>query len=337
MTYREALAWGQEQLRAAEVPDFSLDAGYLLEFTSGRKHVDLVLNGSEQMTDALFEKYHDCVRRRARRIPLQQITGSQIFMGLDFIVNEHVLCPRQDTETLVEEGLAILASLRSGGAKNSQADEDREIRLLDLCTGSGCILISLLALARGQEPPIHGLAGSAGCKFAFEEKDPPIRGLAGPAGCKFASEEKDPPIHGLAADLSPEALAVARENAKRNGVSAAFVLSDLFAEIEGSFDLITANPPYIPSGQLEDLMPEVRDHEPRMALDGDEDGLAFYRRIAGQAPDYLREGGWLLMEIAFDQGQAVRQMLADGPFEEIEIIQDLSGRDRVLKGRMIHV
>ena len=297
MTYREALAWGQEQLRMAEVPDFALDAGYLLEFTSGRKHIDLVLDGREQMTDALFEKYRDCVRRRARRIPLQQITGSQAFMGLDFMVNEHVLCPRQDTETLVEEGLTILASLQSGSAKNGQANADREIRLLDLCTGSGCILISLLALARGQETPIHGLA----------------------------------------ADLSPEALAVARENAKRNGVSAAFVLSDLFAEIEGSFDLITANPPYIPSGQLEDLMPEVRDHEPRMALDGDEDGLAFYRRIAGQAPDYLREGGWLLMEIAFDQGQAVRQMLADGPFEEIEIIQDLSGRDRVLKGRMIHV
>lgn len=297
MTYREALAWGQEQLRMAEVPDFALDAGYLLEFTSGRKHIDLVLDGREQMTDALFEKYRDCVRRRAQRIPLQQITGSQAFMGLDFMVNEHVLCPRQDTETLVEEGLTILASLQSGSAKNRQANADREIRLLDLCTGSGCILISLLALARGQETPIHGLA----------------------------------------ADLSPEALAVARENAKRNGVSAAFVLSDLFAEIEGSFDLITANPPYIPSGQLEDLMPEVRDHEPRMALDGDEDGLAFYRRIAGQAPDYLREGGWLLMEIAFDQGQAVRQMLSDGPFEEIEIIQDLSGRDRVLKGRMIHV
>lgn len=297
MTYREALAWGQEQLRTAEVPDFALDAGYLLEFTSGRKHIDLVLDGREQMPDALFEKYRDCVRRRAQRIPLQQITGSQAFMGLDFMVNEHVLCPRQDTETLVEEGLTILALLQSGSAKNSQANADREIRLLDLCTGSGCILISLLALARGQETPIHGLA----------------------------------------ADLSPEALAVARENAKRNGVSAAFVLSDLFAEIEGSFDLITANPPYIPSGQLEDLMPEVRDHEPRMALDGDEDGLAFYRRIAGQAPDYLREGGWLLMEIAFDQGQAVRQMLADGPFEEIEIIQDLSGRDRVLKGRMIHV
>ena len=297
MTYLEALAWGQEQLRMAEVPDFALDAGYLLEFTSGRKHIDLVLDGREQMTDVLFEKYRDCVRRRAQRIPLQQITGSQAFMGLDFMVNEHVLCPRQDTETLVEEGLAILASLQSGSAKNRQANADREIRLLDLCTGSGCILISLLALARGQETPIHGLA----------------------------------------ADLSPEALAVARENAKRNGVSAAFVLSDLFAEIEGSFDLITANPPYIPSGQLEDLMPEVRDHEPRMALDGDEDGLAFYRRIAGQAPDYLREGGWLLMEIAFDQGQAVRQMLADGPFEEIEIIQDLSGRDRVLKGRMIHV
>ena len=297
MTYREALAWGQEQLRMAEVPDFALDAGYLLEFTSGRKHIDLVLDGREQMTEALFAKYRDCVRRRAQRIPLQQITGSQAFMGLDFMVNEHVLCPRQDTETLVEEGLTILASLQSGSAKNRQANADREIRLLDLCTGSGCILISLLALARGQETPIHGLA----------------------------------------ADLSPEALAVARENAKRNGVSAAFVLSDLFAEIEGSFDLITANPPYIPSGQLEDLMPEVRDHEPRMALDGDEDGLAFYRRIAGQAPDYLREGGWLLMEIAFDQGQAVRQMLADGPFEEIEIIQDLSGRDRVLKGRMIHV
>ena len=297
MTYREALTWGKEQLQTAQVPDFALDAGYLLEFASGRRHVDLILSDGEQMPDALLGKYRSCIERRAQRIPLQQITGSQAFMGLDFMVNEHVLCPRQDTETLVEEGLAILASLQSGSAKNGQANADREIRLLDLCTGSGCILISLLALARGQETPIHGLA----------------------------------------ADLSPEALAVARENAKRNGVSAAFVLSDLFAEIEGSFDLITANPPYIPSGQLEDLMPEVRDHEPRMALDGDEDGLAFYRRIAGQAPDYLREGGWLLMEIAFDQGQAVRQMLADGPFEEIEIIQDLSGRDRVLKGRMIHV
>ena len=82
MTYREALAWGQEQLRMAEVPDFALDAGYLLEFTSGRKHIDLVLDGREQMTDALFEKYRDCVRRRAQRIPLQQITGSQAFMGL---------------------------------------------------------------------------------------------------------------------------------------------------------------------------------------------------------------------------------------------------------------
>lgn len=297
MTYREALTWGKEQLQTAQVPDFALDAGYLLEFASGRRHVDLILSDGEQMPDALLGKYRSCIERRAQRIPLQQITGSQAFMGLDFMVNEHVLCPRQDTETLVEEGLTILASLQSGSAKNGQANADREIRLLDLCTGSGCILISLLALARGQETPIHGLA----------------------------------------ADLSPEALAVARENAKRNGVSAAFVLSDLFAEIEGSFDLITANPPYIPSGQLEDLMPEVRDHEPRMALDGDEDGLAFYRRIAGQAPDYLREGGWLLMEIAFDQGQAVRQMLADGPFEEIEIIQDLSGRDRVLKGRMVHV
>ena len=297
MTYREALTWGKEQLQTAQVPDFALDAGYLLEFASGRRHVDLILSDGEQMPDALLGKYRSCIERRAQRIPLQQITGSQAFMGLDFMVNEHVLCPRQDTETLVEEGLTILASLQSGSAKNRQANADREIRLLDLCTRSGCILISLLALARGQETPIHGLA----------------------------------------ADLSPEALAVARENAKRNGVSAAFVLSDLFAEIEGSFDLITANPPYIPSGQLEDLMPEVRDHEPRMALDGDEDGLAFYRRIAGQAPDYLREGGWLLMEIAFDQGQAVRQMLADGPFEEIEIIQDLSGRDRVLKGRMIHV
>lgn len=297
MTYREALTWGKEQLQTAQVPDFALDAGYLLEFASGRRHVDLILSDGEQMPDALLGKYRSCIERRAQRIPLQQITGSQAFMGLDFMVNEHVLCPRQDTETLVEEGLTILASLQSGSAKNGQANADREIRLLDLCTGSGCILISLLALARGQETPIYGLAS----------------------------------------DLSPEALAVARENAKRNGVSAAFVLSDLFAEIEGSFDLITANPPYIPSGQLEDLMPEVRDHEPRMALDGDEDGLAFYRRIAGQAPDYLREGGWLLMEIAFDQGQAVRQMLADGPFEEIEIIQDLSGRDRVLKGRMIHV
>ena len=118
MTYREALTWGKEQLQTAQVPDFALDAGYLLEFASGRRHVDLILSDGEQMPDALLGKYRSCIERRAQRIPLQQITGSQAFMGLDFMVNEHVLCPRQDTETLVEEGLTILASLQSGSAKN---------------------------------------------------------------------------------------------------------------------------------------------------------------------------------------------------------------------------
>ena len=141
----------------------------------------------------------------------------------------------------------------------------------------------------------------------------------------------------LGADISADALAVAEINRARTGLPLSLRRSDLFSEIPERFDVITANPPYIESAEIETLSVEVRDHEPRLALDGAADGLAFYRRIAGQAPDYLREGGWLLMEIAFDQGQAVRQMLADGPFEEIEIIQDLSGRDRVLKGRMIHV
>lgn len=336
MTYREALTWGKEQLQTARVPDFALDAGYLLEFASGRRHVDLILSDGEQMPDALLGKYRSCIQQRAERIPLQQITGSQIFMGLDFLVNEHVLCPRQDTETLVEEGLAILQSLRS--------DADSEIHLLDLCTGSGCILISLLALAQGA----WGFSAasdpgnfSAGALFQgdplmqVQESGEPVSGRKEVSQGRL--NRRGAAIRGLGIDLSPEALAVARENARRNRVSASFALSDLFAEVEGKFDLITANPPYIPSGQVNCLMPEVRDHEPRMALDGEEDGLAFYRRIVGQAPDYLREGGYLLMEIAFDQGQAVRQMLADGPFEGIELIQDLSGMDRVLKGRMIHV
>ena len=345
MTYREALDWGREQLQRAGISDVDPDTGYLMEYVSGMKHMDLMFAGNGQMEDGLLDRYKACIKKRARHIPLQQITGSQNFMGLSFRVNEHVLCPRQDTETLAEEGLKILGRLRgeklkrpahsdSGNILAGMGEEswDGKMHILDLCTGSGCILISLLYLA--QRELGFRLEAKPGASAEARMDEPP---LSDERRGQKREEGGDWSLDGLGTDLSEEALALARENARRNGVPAAFLVSDLFDRLEGTYDLITANPPYIPSGQVDELMPEVRDHEPHMALDGGEDGLAFYRRILAGISAHLNAGGYLLVEIGCDQGEAVKAILADGPFDEIRVVRDLAGRDRVVSGRRIHV
>ena len=273
MTLREAWNHGKKRLTAAEVPDADLDAWYLLEWCTGVSRSHYLAYPDEIISHDQEEQYRASLVKRERRIPLQQITGEQEFMGLSFYVNEDVLIPRQDTEILVEETAKFL---RDG------------MQFLDLCTGSGCILLSLLHLKPG--------------------------------------------VEGTGVDLSPEALKVAEKNRERLGAKAALIQSDLFDKIERAFDVIVSNPPYIKRAEIETLMDEVRLHEPYMALDGHEDGLYFYRKIAEEAPKYLRAGGGLFLEIGCDQGACVAELLRQQGFADVKVVKDLAGLDRVVEG-----
>lgn len=281
MTYREAKMRAAGKLQDAGIENTLAESGFLLEHALGTDRNFYLLHQSEDMPPDEFRIYDALVSKRCTRIPLQHLTGEQEFMGFSFRVNDHVLIPRQDTETLVEEALRIL-----------HQNEGEHPRVLDLCTGSGCIAISLDLLCENAK-----VTGS---------------------------------------DLSEEVLCVAKENARINHSDADFVHSDLFASLstdEGMYDMIVSNPPYIPTQVIETLMPEVRDHEPISALDGHSDGLYFYRRIIKDAASYLQPGGYLLFEIGCEQGEAVADMMRNYNFTDIDVIPDLAGLDRVVRGR----
>ena len=275
MTYRELYESGVNQLKE-HCKEAVLDARLLLEYICHTNRNDLLAHGDREVSEAECKQYDDFIRRRASGEPLQYITGEQDFMGLTFKVNERVLIPRQDTEILVEE---VLKELHDG------------MRILDMCTGSGCILISLLHYSNG--------------------------------------------CQGVGADISEIALQVAAKNAGRLLDSeniAAFLQSNLFEKVTGKFDVIVSNPPYIQSSVIPTLMPEVKDHEPLLALDGAEDGLYFYRRIVQESRDYLSIGGRLYFEIGYDQAEAVSLLMAEAGFKEIRTVKDLAGLDRVVCG-----
>lgn len=278
MKLRACYEWGRLVLEQALVEEAKLEARLLLEYACHMDQSRLILHAEEETEEDSLSVYQELIRRRAERIPLQHLTGTQNFMGLVFKVNRHVLVPRQDTEILAEEALG---SLRQG------------MRILDMCTGSGCILLSILHYADG--------------------------------------------CMGVGADLSKEALEVARDNAARllgdQAERAKLLHSDLFEKVEGRFDLIVSNPPYIASGVIPALMPEVRDHEPKMALDGGEDGLRFYRRIVEECREHLEENGRLCLEIGCDQAEAVSELMKRAGFAGLKVVKDLSGLDRVVCGR----
>lgn len=279
MTYKEAYQQGYQVLVEAGVPDAKLDARLLLEFVCGTSQHDMILNGNRVLTNDEVVRYDEVIAKRASRIPLQHITGVQEFMGYAFTVNEHVLVPRQDTEVLVEETLKVL---KPG------------MQVLDMCTGSGCILLSLLALTKD--------------------------------------------IEGVGVDISTKALEVAKENAKQiseqagKKLNTTFLESDLFSKVEGKFDLIVSNPPYIASAVIDTLEPEVRLHEPLGALDGTADGLFFYKKIITESRQYLNDGAFLLLEIGHDQGEAVSMLMREAGFKEVYVRKDYAGLDRVVAG-----
>ena len=261
---------------------FSLNtAGYLL-----RKQEPLCKAGIEQ-TEILqkLHSFYENFEKRRRRIPLAQILGRQSFYGLDFYVNENVLIPRADTECLVDLVLEDYAELAKQAGKTYA-----EKRILDLCTGSGCIGISVA-------------------------KHLPYQEL-------------------LLVDLSEKALAVAKKNAEKHlGGNVRLLQSDLLTAVQGKrFSLLLSNPPYIVSRVIPGLEREVSEYEPKMALDGGEDGLLFYRRIAKEAKAVLLPGARLYLEIGYDQGESVKDIFQKEGYEEVEVFSDLSGNPRVVRG-----
>lgn len=284
MIYREAYRNGCSRLQDAGIAEAELDARLLLEFVCGTDRNTLLAHGDRELSDEEQSGYDRLLARRVEHVPLQYLTGHQDFMGLDFLVEEGVLIPRQDTEILVEE---VLRNLHDG------------MRILDMCTGSGCILLSLLQYSNACE--------------------------------------------GVGVDLSGDALRIARRNyerfrAEKPQMHADFVQGNLFEGIRNlpdaePFDIIVSNPPYIRTDVIETLMPEVREYEPHMALDGTEDGLFYYREIAKEAGAYLVGGGSLYFEIGYDQAQAVRSIMEQEGFREITVIRDYAGLNRVVCGK----
>ena len=288
-TYSDWHKWGAARLTQAGITEAKLDARLLLEACCHTDYNTLLAHGDRSLSFEEQKSYVNYIEKRERRIPLQYLTGKQEFMGLDFLVNENVLIPRQDTEVLVEE---VMRHFHDG------------MRVLDLCTGSGCILLSLLHYSNGCE--------------------------------------------GVGVDISETALQTAKENAVRilgkrkpDGAQepkALFIQGDLYDGLKTGgldnikFDIIVSNPPYIRRDEISGLMPEVKEYEPVMALDGGEDGLVFYRKIIEGAPEYLNGGGMLFLEIGADQGSDVKEMLIKAGYYEVEIIKDLAGLERVIYG-----
>ena len=289
MNYLEIYKEGESRLKKCEIREAGLDARLLLEFVCHTNRNTLLAHPEREVSIEEENSYFELIARREKREPLQYITGEQDFMGLPFKTGRDTLIPRQDTETLVEEALK---ELHDG------------MEILDLCCGTGCILLSLLWYSND---------------------------------CK-----------GTGTDIDANAIALAKENhtalcerkqaesgaagsTDNSVLDAEFFVSDLFEKVTGKYDIIVSNPPYIPAEIVDTLDPEVKDYEPRKALDGGADGLDFYRILARESKEYLKRGGLVFWEIGYDQGETVSNLLQDEGYKNVEVIKDLAGLNRVVK------
>lgn len=272
---REIYTEGKNRLQKAGVQSYEFDARQLLFFAFSIDANQYLLNQSMPLSreeEKKVNSYFEAIQKRSEKIPLQYITGEQNFCGLDFYVNENVLIPRLDTEVLVEKILEC---------------EEPGQSVMDMCTGSGCIAITLQKLGGFQV---------------------------------------------MAVDISEEALTLARKNAQRNQAQVTFFQSNMFDQLSNTskVDVIVSNPPYIESKVVDELDDEVKKYEPRLALDGMEDGLHFYRILAREGKRFLNEGGRLYAEIGFDQAEAVKEIFGAQGFLDIQVYKDLAGLDRVV-------
>ena len=350
--WADVLNYGKKILKNAGIVEADLDAWYLFEQSFGisraqyflcarenivgstaqkiavqEQHGDLLESGNALECAELWLKeklsvYESTLKKRAARIPLQQIIGQQEFMGLSFFVNEHVLIPRQDTETLVELVL--------------QEQKDKDISILDMCTGSGCIAVSLKKL--GGYAHVEGAdISEEALKVAKRNSEEILENNDVNNDAVNSRTEQIQNCTNLTnnqnkQDNSEERMVSEVRRVSQTGVT--FRHSDMFSSFRETeqFNVIVSNPPYIPSAVIEELEPEVRDHEPRGALDGTADGLYFYRILAEECAKHLTPGGHVYFEIGYDQGAAVKELLDIHGFKDTRVIQDLAGKDRVVCG-----
>ena len=272
-TNRELLKEGSMQLRAAGITEADTDAWLLFSVCMGLNRTEYLMRSDAVVPDDKAEEYLGKLKRRAGREPVQYIEETAPFMGFDFYVNENVLIPRMDTEILVSE------AIKRARIMFSQRQHDVNFRILDMCTGSGCIAQSMYLL------------------------------------------------------LKNEALEVAGINASRLGAQVKLIRGNLFENVDNKYSMILSNPPYIRTDVIADLEPEVREHEPMLALDGTADGLYFYREITDKAWEYLENNGILMYEIGYDQALEVSDMLRQKGYTDIAVIKDFAGLDRVVAAK----
>lgn len=266
---------GAKMLTQAGIDEAELDAGYILEYITGLNSAQYFIHSEDIIEKDKAEEFFRLIERRSKRIPLSYVIGTRDFFGLTFKVDENVLIPEQETELLVEEVI-----------KHSEGKS-----VLDMCTGSGCIAISIALFGK--------------------------------------------PSKVAASDISEKALEVARENAKSlKAGEISFIQGDMFENVADKFDIIVSNPPYIETREIDELMPEVRDYIPRLALDGDIDGLKFYRIISKEAVKKLNKNGRIFYEIGYNQSRAVASILLENGFTDITVIKDYSGLDRIVMAKL---
>lgn len=286
-TFHELLTQGTQLLMNAGIEEARLDAWLLLEYTADISRAWYYAHPESEVNEEIVSEYLSLCQKRAEHIPLQHLTHQACFMGYDFYVDERVLVPRQDTEVLAEEALHQLRNIRNP-------------RILDMCTGSGCLLLSLL----------------------MELPDATGTGVDISAAALAVAERNRK-------NLELEKRAVLVQSDTFSG--------DYFQKNSGNisleYDMLISNPPYIPTEEIGKLMEEVRFHDPVLALDGREDGLYFYRRITEQAGKYLKPGGWLMYEIGCEQGADVSAIMQGEGFAEVAVKKDLAGLDRVVIGK----
>ena len=266
-----------QQFKQAGQDSPDLDARLLLMAASGLDYADIIARGTDIITPDVFAKLQSYAQRRLSGEPIDHILGYRDFYGRRFHISKDVLSPRPETEGLIDLAL-------------QHYDKDSQIKCLDLGTGSGAIIITLLS--------------------------------------------ERPMWEAVASDLSSAALDVAKRNGDEQGVvpQLRFALGSWFDAVEGQFDLIVSNPPYIDKAHMERLSPEVKGYDPDLALFGGEDGLGAYRDIINGAPDYLVSGGRIILEIGYDQAVAVTQILGAHGFSDVACFKDLSGHDRIMTG-----
>ncbi len=295
MTVRETSAAGAARLAEAGVDSPALDASLLLAHVLGTDRAALYARGPDPVPPDAEAAYAALIERRAEGTCVAYLVGYKDFRDLRFAVSPAVLVPRPDTETLVDAALAWiderLAEYRG-----------RSLRVLDACTGSGCVAVAIKA-----ERPVLSVSACDVSEAALEVARSNARELLGSPAEGPREAGAEPPV--------------------------AFYRSDLLADVPGRFDLIVSNPPYVPAADIDGLAPEVRG-EPRLALDGGKDGLDLVRRLISEAQDRLNPGGRLLIEASWDQSPEICRLLSRSGFGRIEAFRDLGGHERVTGGTL---